>query len=189
MPVDRRLLPMRRRLTTTKTPDRESQAEPAGQQPKGCNRQDKVFVRRHTCLRTSIDAATTHARQPSAPIPVPTAARKLMKVGGERIRATKQMTAPSGSQSPPQGSKRRQPRFPPLVRQSLIWGLSQGNAGCRATERRSERRPVSPRLRTNEKQRRDYQDSLKKRSYGSAEEAYAEILRQDAEHKRKRKER
>ena len=40
-----------------------------------------------------------------------------------------------------------------------------------------------------EKQRRDYQDSLKKRSYGSAEEAYAEILRQDAEHKRKRKER
>jgi hypothetical protein len=38
-----------------------------------------------------------------------------MKVGGERIRATKQMTAPSGSQSPPQGSKRRQPRFPLLV--------------------------------------------------------------------------
>src|SRR5262249_7519281 len=72
-------------------------------------------VRRHKCLRTSIDAATTHARQPSAPIPVPTAARKLMKVGGERIRATKQMTAPIRQPIAATRFQKAPATFPPLV--------------------------------------------------------------------------
>ena len=89
------LLRLMRRGSRTQAPDGEAEPEEVGHQEQDRYAEDQIVVSAHGGrFPIAIAAAMTHARPPSAPMPVPMAARTLTKVGSDRSSAAVQTLTP-----------------------------------------------------------------------------------------------